>query len=64
VIPLHIHTDGEWVWPESLAYFADRYGFAPDPELLEHIRRRGYRWPDLPKETRALLARQLRGEPA
>jgi hypothetical protein len=64
VIPLHIHTDGEWVWPESLAYFADRYGFAPDPELLEHSRRRGYRWPDLPKETRVLLARQLRGEPA
>jgi len=60
VVPIHIHTDGEWVWSESLAYYAQWYGFAPDPELLEHIRRRGYRWPDLPREARIRVAQQYR----
>lgn len=45
IVPLHIHTDGVWVWSESESYFAGRYGIAPDPELLAHIRRRQYRCP-------------------
>jgi hypothetical protein len=45
VVPLHVHTDGLWIWSEALAYFADRYGLPPEPELLGHIRRRDYRWP-------------------
>lgn len=46
VVPLHVHTDGVWVWSESEAYFAEHYGVPPDPELLAHIRRRDYRAPD------------------
>lgn len=51
VVPLHIHTDGVWVWAESLAYFAERYGTPPEPELLAHIRARGYRWPEVDDQT-------------
>jgi hypothetical protein len=63
VVPINIHTDGEWVWSEALAYYAEQYGFAPEPDLLQHIRSRGYRAPDLPEETLNRLARQVRGEP-
>ncbi|MEO3927568.1 hypothetical protein ABGB07_27410 [Micromonosporaceae bacterium B7E4] len=45
VVPAHLHTDGRWVWPESLAYFAERYGVPPEPELLAHIEERRYEWP-------------------
>jgi hypothetical protein len=51
VVPLHIHTDGVWVWSESLAYFAERYGLPPEAELLAHIRARGYRWSDVDDQT-------------
>ena len=50
VVPLHIHTDGLWVWSESLAYHARRYGTPPEPEFLAHIRSRRYRWPDVTDE--------------
>jgi hypothetical protein len=49
-VPLHFHTDGRWVWSESLAYFADRYGLAPEPALLRHVRERRYRWPTVGRE--------------
>lgn len=49
-VPLHIHTDGLWVWSESLAYYAGRYGIAPDPDLLAHIRSRRYRYPEVTAE--------------
>jgi hypothetical protein len=51
VVPLSVHTDGEWVWSESEAYFAERYGIPPDPRLVAHIRHRGYRWPEVDDET-------------
>jgi hypothetical protein len=54
VVPSHVHTDGWWIWSEALAYYAWRYGIAPEPELLRHIRARGYRYPEV---TRAALDR-------
>jgi hypothetical protein len=50
VVPLHIHTDGLWVWSESRAYHAGRYGTPPEPEFLAHIRSRRYRWPEVTDE--------------
>jgi len=40
-----------------LVYFAQWYGVTPEPEFLEHIRRR-YQWPDLDDEE--LLCLSLR----
>ncbi|GAA3980071.1 hypothetical protein GCM10023085_72940 [Actinomadura viridis] len=51
VVPLHIHTDGAWVWSESLAYFAEKYGLPPEPDLPAHIRARGYRWSEVDDRT-------------
>ncbi|MBO4208612.1 TY-Chap domain-containing protein [Micromonospora echinofusca] len=47
VVPLHLHTDGVWVWSESLAYFAERYGLPPEPDFLAHLRRQGHRCPEV-----------------
>jgi hypothetical protein len=59
VVPVSIHTDGEWVWSESEAYFAERYGIPPDPEFLAHIKERDYRWPDLDEATLERAARTV-----
>ena len=61
MVPLHIHTDGVWVWSESLAYFADRYGIAPQPELLRHLAQRQYRLPELDDEQLIRAARLVGG---
>ncbi|MBO0871539.1 MAG: hypothetical protein J2P15_23555, partial [Micromonosporaceae bacterium] len=61
VVPLNVHTDGEWVWSESLAYYALRYGFPPQRELLEHIRQRAYRIPEVGEEALARAARIVMG---
>jgi hypothetical protein len=57
VVPLHIHTDGLWVWSESLAYFATVYGIGPEPELLAHLRQRQYRLPEVDREVLRQAAR-------
>ena len=37
VVPLHLRTDGTWVWSEAVAYYLENYGLAPDPELAAHL---------------------------
>lgn len=49
-VPLHLHTDGEWVWSASLGYFVERYGVAPEDALVYHIRARDYQRPDVDTE--------------
>ncbi len=49
-VPLHLHTDGEWVWSASLGYFVERYGVAPEDALVYHIRACGYQRPDVDTE--------------
>ena len=61
VVPLNIRTDGDWVWSESLAYYADRYGIGPEPELMAHLARRQYQLPDVDEERIAKAAEALRG---
>ncbi|GIH18852.1 hypothetical protein [Rugosimonospora africana] len=46
-VGLSVRSDGVWVWSDVLAYYADRYGIPPEPELVEHIRRNDYRCPPL-----------------
>jgi len=61
VVPLNLRTDGEWVWSESLAYFALRYGIAPEPDLLAHLARRDYRLPDVDEPALRRAADLLQG---
>lgn len=61
VVPLNVRTDGDWVWSESLAYYADRYGIGPEPDLMAHLARRQYQLPDVDDERVARAAEALRG---
>lgn len=43
VVGQTFRTDGTWIWTDTVAYYLRTYALAPDPELLAHIRRTGYR---------------------
>jgi hypothetical protein len=45
VVPLSARTDGVWVWTDTVTYYLDAYGFAPDVDLLEHLADVGYAIP-------------------
>ncbi len=57
VVPMNIRTDGTWVWSEALAYFAERYGIAPEPAFLAHLKRNEYRCPAVDEQTLMRAAR-------
>ncbi len=67
-VPLNFRTDGSFIWSDASAYYLQRHGFAPDPELLAHIRDGDYRPPpvDLATIQRAIsfLQQPLDEEPA
>jgi hypothetical protein len=37
-VPLTLRTDGEWIWSDGIIYYLSAYGYAPEHELLQHIR--------------------------
>jgi hypothetical protein len=37
VVPLHLRTDGRWVWSDAVAYYLEQYGLAPDPDLVARL---------------------------
>jgi hypothetical protein len=37
VVPLSLRTDGQWVWSDTVSYYFNTYGLAPDPDLLRHV---------------------------
>jgi hypothetical protein len=39
IVPEDFHTDGEWIWRASAAYYLAEYQLAPHQDLLEHLRR-------------------------
>ncbi|MEO3781269.1 hypothetical protein ABGB16_31655 [Micromonospora sp. B11E3] len=41
VVPMHLRTDGTWVWSEAVAYYLENYGLAPDPQLAAHLAENG-----------------------
>ncbi|MFI6078708.1 hypothetical protein ACIA5C_45045 [Actinoplanes sp. NPDC051343] len=57
-VPAGFRTDGNWIWSEAVAYYLGRYRFAPDSDLLDHLRRAGPTPPALDAVTlhRALSA--------
>jgi hypothetical protein len=46
-VPSTFHTDGNWVWLGGVAYQFRTHGIAPDPDLVEHVRSRGFRLPEV-----------------
>jgi hypothetical protein len=38
VVPMSFRTDGSWVWTDTVAYYLEEHGLAPEPGLLHHIR--------------------------
>jgi hypothetical protein len=43
VVPLSYRTDGRYVWPDAVGYYARHHGVAPYGPLLDRIRAAGYR---------------------
>jgi hypothetical protein len=53
VVPASFRTDGSWIWTDSVTYYLDRYGLAPDTRLTRHIEAqfaRGVEIPDVDPE--------------
>ncbi|WP_067818749.1 DUF3558 domain-containing protein [Actinomadura kijaniata] len=61
-VPMTFHTDGIWVWPGSAVYYLRVHNVPPDPELLAHIRARGFRVPPVPEEAREAAVRVATGQ--
>jgi hypothetical protein len=40
VVPASFRTDGEWIWTDTVAYYLEQHGLAPDGELAAHIEAR------------------------
>jgi hypothetical protein len=37
VVPTSFRTDGEWIWTDTVAYYLEQHGMAPDEDLVTHI---------------------------
>jgi hypothetical protein len=37
IVPASFRTDGEWIWTDTVAYYLEQHGLAPDEELAAHI---------------------------
>ncbi|GAA4882936.1 hypothetical protein [Saccharopolyspora cebuensis] len=61
-VPLTFHTDGSWIWPGAVGYYLRRHGVAPEDELVEHIRRSGFRLPEVDEPTRERVVAEITGE--
>ncbi|MCE0538776.1 hypothetical protein LWF15_25070 [Kineosporia rhizophila] len=47
VVPLSFRTDGQWVWTDTVTFYLENYGLAPEPDLLAHLRRSGEEGPEV-----------------
>jgi hypothetical protein len=41
-VPLNFRTDGTWIWSGSVPHYLRKHGVPPEPELVQHIRARGF----------------------
>jgi len=62
-VPNAYHTDGKWIWPAAVPHYLRMHGVAPEPELLEHIRKNSYRPPLVSQKLRETARAELLGEP-
>ncbi|MBQ6642111.1 MAG: hypothetical protein IJH84_13920 [Saccharopolyspora sp.] len=61
-VPLTFHTDGAWIWPGAVAYYLRKHGVPPEDELVEHIRKTGFRVPEVDEHVRELAVTVITGE--
>ncbi|GAA4263289.1 hypothetical protein [Dactylosporangium darangshiense] len=47
VVPTAFRTDGRWIWTDAVAYYLREHSLAPDLDLLDQIRGRGYAPPEV-----------------
>ena len=52
-VPVAFHTDGTWIWPAAVNYFLREHDIAPEPDLVEHIRRMHFQLPQVDEQTRS-----------
>jgi hypothetical protein len=62
-VPMNFRTDGAWVWPGAVTYYLRKHDVPPDPELLAHIRDRGFAVPDVNDAAKDLAVSTVIGEP-
>lgn len=62
-VPQSYHTDGTWVWPAAVPHYLRKYGLAPEPEFLAHIRDLKFQPRYVDKLTRRTVAADLLGRP-
>jgi hypothetical protein len=55
-VPVAFHTDGEWMWPAAVNFYLREYGVAPEADLVQHIRSRGFTIPEVSEQTRQSAA--------
>ncbi|RRO18951.1 hypothetical protein EIL87_05480 [Saccharopolyspora rhizosphaerae] len=61
-VPMTFHTDGNWIWPGAVGYYLRQHGVAPEPDLLNHIRARGFQLPEVSEPQRELAVSVITGE--
>lgn len=42
VVPMSVHSDGEWIWSAAHAYYLEQHALVIDAALLAHIREQGF----------------------
>jgi len=47
VVPMNFRTDGYWIWSDAAVYYLEQYGLPPDADLVAHIQRRGFVFPEV-----------------
>jgi hypothetical protein len=52
-VPVAFHTDGTWIWPAAVNYYLREHDIAPEPDLVEHVRRMQYHLPQVDEQTRS-----------
>ena len=63
VVPMTFHTDGEWIWPGAVAYYLRTREMPPEPDLVRHIRERGFEPPEVDDHTRDVAVSIVTGAP-
>jgi hypothetical protein len=63
-VPLTFHTDGTWVWAGAVSYYLDEHGVPPEPDLVAHIRARGFRIPEVDDDSMDAASAAVTGRQA
>jgi hypothetical protein len=58
-VPRAYHTDGYWIWPAAVGYYLHHYRLPPQPDLVAHIRARGFEVGPVPEPVRQAAAAQM-----